>query len=146
MGFVIEALIKIIGFGIKQYFADIWNRFDCLIVMSALFEFFMDYILKNEIQQNQNTDITFLRILRVFRVSRLVRIVKSAERLKSLMRTLVKSFHSLLSIGILLGLMYFVSAILAMNIFYNIDLNQGKCINSQSNFTTFFKSLLTVFR
>ncbi len=62
------------------------------------------------------------------------------------MRTLVKSFHSLLSIGILLGLMYFVSAILAMNIFYTIDLNKGICINKQSHFQSFFYSLLTMFR
>ncbi len=42
--------------------------------------------------------------------------------------------------------MYFVSAILVMNIFYEIDLNEGARINSQINFQTFFYSLLTMFR
>ena len=142
--FLLEASLKIIGFGLQQYFADNWNKFDFFIVVGALAEFVIKYVIGA--QSSQSTDITFLRILRVFRVSRLVRIVKSAERLKSLMRTLVKSFHSLLSIGILLGLMYFVSAILAMNLFSGIDLEKGACINAQTNFQTFFYSLLTMFR
>ena len=155
--FVVEAAIKIIGFGVRQYWTDIWNKFDFIIVVGALFEFVMDYVVSSNAASGsaagqgtsdaaQSTDITFLRILRVFRVSRLVRIVKSAERLKSLMRTLVKSMRSLLSIGILLGLMYFVSAILAMNIFYDIELVPGKCIDSHANFQTFHHSALTMFR
>jgi hypothetical protein len=34
--FALEALLKLIGFGLRYYFLDTWNRFDFLIVILSI--------------------------------------------------------------------------------------------------------------
>lgn len=40
--FIIEALLKIITFGIKGYFIYGWNRFDFFVVLASIIDFVMD--------------------------------------------------------------------------------------------------------
>jgi hypothetical protein len=41
--FIFEMMIKMIGFGLKNYFRDKMNNFDCVIVVLS----FIDLILSN---------------------------------------------------------------------------------------------------
>ena len=36
--FTVEMVLKLIGLGVYHYFEDKWNAFDCLIVVTSLFE------------------------------------------------------------------------------------------------------------
>lgn len=40
--FLLEMIIKLFGFGIKDYFRDKLNTFDCLIVIFSIAEFMID--------------------------------------------------------------------------------------------------------
>lgn len=42
--FTIEMLIKLIGYGIKTYFNDAFNLFDCVIVVSSIVDLFVTYL------------------------------------------------------------------------------------------------------
>ena len=64
--FIIEALLKIIGLGIKGYFTRKGNCFDFFLVLLSLVGFFV----------NTGVGTNFLRIFRVARVFRLVKALK----------------------------------------------------------------------
>lgn len=66
--FGVEMLIKIIGFGLIDYFRDKINIFDSIIVMLSVVElaFF----------SNSSTGISAFRAVRIFRVFRVLRVTK----------------------------------------------------------------------
>ena len=66
--FLVEACLKLVGFGVLQYFGDHWNRFDFLVVSFSVAGFVMDTVT--------STDSANLSILRLFRVVRVLRLVK----------------------------------------------------------------------
>jgi hypothetical protein len=39
--FIIEMVIKLLGYGLREYFADGYNIFDCLIVLASIVEIFI---------------------------------------------------------------------------------------------------------
>jgi len=144
--YVIEMLIKLLGFGVRGYFMNNWNKFDFLICCGAVIDEVLDLL-------NEGTHFFDVTLLRVFRVSRLVRLVKSADRLKTLLRTLILSLPSVANVVTLLFLMYFVFAVLGVNLFANIDLDypgdEGgeplKIMDSRINFRHFGSAILTLF-
>ena len=128
--FILEMILKWIGLGIVQYFENDWNKFDCLIVflgvLSKVSEFF---------------DPTIFRMLRVLRV---LRLVKKAETIMGLIQTVRFSLPSLRDVGILLLLIYFVFALVGMQVFGHVKM--GDYINDDVNFQTFLNSFLLVLR
>lgn len=139
--FCLECGIKIIGLGCDGYMADNWNKFDFFIVMGSIIELLMELVDNGD---GGNNSLTMLRVLRLFRISRLVRLVKSMRRLKTLLTTLIISLPSLVNVGTLLILMYFVFAIMAVNLYAKTP--RGECVNSHANFEDFGTSFLTLFR
>ena len=148
--FLIEATIKIIGLGVRQYFTDRWNQFDFIVCCGAAIEIITSIAVdKTAVSSDESTNsaasnVTLLRVMRLFRVSRLVRVMKRAENLKSLLRAIVESMPSLGSVGAILSLMYFVSAIIAMNLFATVENNE--CVDDHANFRDFWFSILTIYR
>ncbi len=87
---------------------------------------------------------TLLRVVRVFRIGRVLRLIKAAKGIRKLLFALVISLPALFNIGMLLTLIMFIYAIFGMTIFGNIK-HDGK-IDDLSNFETFFRSMLLLFR
>ena len=133
--FFIEFVMKIVGLGYKCYFADSWNTFDFIIVWLSV----IGIILISQ-------DIEFINptVLRVLRVGRLIRIVKTSKGLRRIFFTLITSLPSLLDVGALLLLLFFVYGVAGMDLFSGIK--YGDHINKHANFGSFYHGLITLVR
>merc|ERR1711998_785757 len=125
-------LVKVIGLGWPQYWRNHWNKFDFLIVIISWFEAGGDV----------GVDFT---LFRVFRVARIAKLVKANQGLKALLLTLVKSLPSLFNVGSLLALLFFIFAVMGMNL-YGDALQDGEHLRRYNNFETFGTSMITLFR
>ena len=108
-----EATLKLTGLGPVSYFRDSWCRFDFFLVVVSLVDQFFAELLQTILP----VPPTLLRVLRVFRVLRIVRLLKSAKGLRDLLMTMVYSIPALINVGSLLFLVFFIYAVLGMNLF-----------------------------
>ncbi|MBF0286441.1 MAG: ion transporter [SAR324 cluster bacterium] len=100
--FVAELLLKYLTKDSNRaFFTSGWNIFDIIIVASA----FVPAV---------SSVSTILRILRVFRVFRMIRAV---PELKLMVSVLVRSFSSLGYVALLLGIFFYIYAIIGVELF-----------------------------
>ena len=124
-------MLKMVGFGLKQYFSVGWNRFDFILVVLSL---------SSMAVPGGNIATLF----RVFRVARVIRLLRGFKSVMQLIKTLVVSAPSLANVGAILSLVYFIFALVAMNVFGTVK--EGEFLNEDANFSGFFISMLTLFR
>ena len=129
--FCLECVLKLIGIGFIQYFSLAWNKFDFILVC---FSFVGRLIDVGQLGS----------LLRIVRVARIFRLVKANPKVLTLFKTLIYSMPSLVNVGIILMLLYFIFAIIGMNLFNGIK--YGDFLNEDANFDTFGKSFSTLFR
>ena len=82
--------------------------------------------------------------LRIIRVSRLLRMVKTSEGLRSLLKTLYMSLGNIMTTSLLLLLILFTFTVAGMSLFGEIEF--GDHINEDANFTSFYLSMITLWR
>uniref|UniRef100_A0A5S6QUK1 Voltage-dependent calcium channel type A subunit alpha-1 n=1 Tax=Trichuris muris TaxID=70415 RepID=A0A5S6QUK1_TRIMR len=135
--FTIEALLKILAFGVRNYFKDGWNTFDFITVIGSITD-----ALVTEFGGN----FVSLGFLRLFRAARLIKLLRQGYTIRILLWTFVQSFKALPYVCLLIGMLFFIYAIVGMQVFGNIELNEDTEINRHNNFQTFFNSLVLLFR
>jgi len=128
-------IFKITAYGFKYYWHVNWNKFDFIIVILSLIAF------DEHIISQLNINVSALRIIRV---SRLLRMVKTSEGLRSLLKTLYMSLGNILTTSALLLLILFTFTVAGMSLFGTIT--YGEHINENANFTSFYLSMLTLWR
>jgi voltage-gated sodium channel len=121
--FVVEIALKILACGAQpwRYFANPWNLFDFLIVGVCLLPL----------------DLRFSTVLRMARLVRTLRLITIVPRLQLLVSALLKSIPSLGYIGILLGLHFYMYAVMGTFLF-------GE--NDPLRFGSLHQSFLTLFQ
>jgi voltage-gated sodium channel len=121
--FVVEIALKILACGAQpwRYFMSGWNLFDFLIVAVC----FMPI------------DAEFSAVLRMARLVRTLRLVAILPRLQLLVGAMLKSIPSLAYIGILLGLHFYIYAVVGTSLF-------GQ--NDPLRFGSLHESFLTLFQ
>ena len=97
--FVIEIFIKL-GYRKLSFFKDGWNIFDFIIIGIAL--------------APATGSLSVLRTLRIFRAMRLLSVVPSMKRVT---QALLSAIPGILSVGSIILLIFYVSAVLATNFF-----------------------------
>ncbi|XP_050004296.1 voltage-dependent L-type calcium channel subunit alpha-1C isoform X19 [Alexandromys fortis] len=139
--FTVEMILKLIAFKPKGYFSDPWNVFDFLIVIGSI----IDVILSetNSAEENSRISITFFRL---FRVMRLVKLLSRGEGIRTLLWTFIKSFQALPYVALLIVMLFFIYAVIGMQVFGKIALNDSTEINRNNNFQTFPQAVLLLFR
>uniref|UniRef100_A0A8D2ALK0 Voltage-dependent L-type calcium channel subunit alpha n=1 Tax=Sus scrofa TaxID=9823 RepID=A0A8D2ALK0_PIG len=139
--FTVEMILKLIAFKPKGYFSDPWNVFDFLIVIGSV----IDVILSetNNAEENSRISITFFRL---FRVMRLVKLLSRGEGIRTLLWTFIKSFQALPYVALLIVMLFFIYAVIGMQVFGKIALNDTTEINRNNNFQTFPQAVLLLFR
>uniref|UniRef100_A0A672VFR3 Voltage-dependent L-type calcium channel subunit alpha n=1 Tax=Strigops habroptila TaxID=2489341 RepID=A0A672VFR3_STRHB len=159
--FTVEMVLKLIAFkpkvgtiGVEKqetwlgYFSDPWNVFDFLIVIGSI----IDVILSETNQwqtdesgreENSRISITFFRL---FRVMRLVKLLSRGEGIRTLLWTFIKSFQALPYVALLIVMLFFIYAVIGMQVFGKIALNDTTEINRNNNFQTFPQAVLLLFR
>ncbi|XP_057678899.1 dihydropyridine-sensitive L-type skeletal muscle calcium channel subunit alpha-1-like [Corythoichthys intestinalis] len=163
--FTVEMILKLMAFKAKGYFGDPWNVFDFIIVIGSVVDVILSevdsalaasgglYCLQgcadtNHMQEiaaseNASVSITFFRL---FRVMRLVKLLNRSEGIRNLLWTFIKSFQALPHVALLIVMLFFIYAVIGMQIFGKIALVDGTEINRNNNFQTFPQAVLMLFR
>ncbi|MGO1562314.1 MAG: ion transporter [Actinomycetaceae bacterium] len=97
--FIVEIAAKLVAFG-PRFFRDGWNVFDFLVVAIALIP-----------------GSGALSVLRSLRVLRVLRLVSALPRLRFIVEALMRSLPGIGSIALLLGIIFYVSAVMATVLF-----------------------------
>jgi hypothetical protein len=153
--FTVEMIFKLIAFKPRNYCRDPWNIFDGIIVIGSLIDVFLALQRKSNLEgmlegnvgmeSNSNT-IPKLTFFRLFRVLRLVKLLSRGEGIRTLLWTFLKSFQALPYVGLLIVLLFFIYAVIGMQVFGRVRQEDDSQINRNNNFSTFFHSLLLLFR
>ncbi|XP_033017974.1 voltage-dependent L-type calcium channel subunit alpha-1C isoform X40 [Lacerta agilis] len=139
--FTVEMVLKLIAFKPKHYFCDAWNTFDALIVVGSIVDIAITEV--NNAEENSRISITFFRL---FRVMRLVKLLSRGEGIRTLLWTFIKSFQALPYVALLIVMLFFIYAVIGMQVFGKIALNDTTDINRNNNFQTFPQAVLLLFR
>lgn len=87
-----------------------------------------------------------INFFRLFRVMRLVKLLSRGEGIKTLLWTFVKSFQALPYVALLILMLFFIYAVIGMQVFGKIALNDETEIHRNNNFQTFPQAILVLFR
>ncbi|XP_040007852.1 voltage-dependent L-type calcium channel subunit alpha-1D [Xiphias gladius] len=148
--FTIEMIIKLLALRAHHYFIDPWNSFDALIVVGSVLD-----IAVSEFSgggghgeggskgESGKVSITFFRL---FRVLRLVKLLSKGEGIRTLLWTFVKSLQALPYVGLLIAMIFFIYAVIGMQTFGKVAVDDDTHINRNCNFQTFFMAVLVLFR
>uniref|UniRef100_A0A8C5BJC2 Voltage-dependent L-type calcium channel subunit alpha-1C n=1 Tax=Gadus morhua TaxID=8049 RepID=A0A8C5BJC2_GADMO len=153
--FTVEMILKLIAFKPRHYFVDAWNTFDALIVVGSIVDIAITEVnvssatlspalpgLQNS-EENARISITFFRL---FRVMRLVKLLSRGEGIRTLLWTFIKSFQALPYVALLIVMLFFIYAVIGMQMFGKIALKDESHINRNNNFQTFPQAVLLLFR
>ena len=105
--FIVEALIKMSAESPKpwNYFKSGWNVFDFSLIVLSLIPISSDFALLG----------------RVLRLLRVLRLVNALPELRLIVETLVRSIPSMFHITILMGILFFIYAVLGFHLFHQHD-------------------------
>ncbi|XP_025913036.1 voltage-dependent P/Q-type calcium channel subunit alpha-1A, partial [Apteryx rowi] len=103
--FSLECLLKIMAFGVLNYFRDAWNIFDFVTVLGSITD-----ILVTEFGNN----FINLSFLRLFRAARLIKLLRQGYTIRILLWTFVQSFKALPYVCLLIAMLFFIYAIIGM--------------------------------
>uniref|UniRef100_A0A8C8SR22 Voltage-dependent P/Q-type calcium channel subunit alpha n=1 Tax=Pelusios castaneus TaxID=367368 RepID=A0A8C8SR22_9SAUR len=138
--FSLECLLKIMAFGVLNYFRDAWNIFDFVTVLGSITDILVTEFWNNFIN---------LSFLRLFRAARLIKLLRQGYTIRILLWTFVQSFKALPYVCLLIAMLFFIYAIIGMQVFGNIgieDEEEDSAITEHNNFRTFFQALMLLFR
>ncbi|KAI5699386.1 hypothetical protein M8J75_002088 [Diaphorina citri] len=150
--FALEFVFKLAAFRFKNYFSDAWNVFDFVIVMGSFIDIFSDSpphaaakatIPGSHEQTSGRLSINFFRL---FRVMRLIKLLSRGEGIRTLLWTFIKSFQALPYVALLIVMLFFIYAVIGMQVFGKIALVFGGGIHRNNNFQTFPQAVLVLFR
>ena len=109
--FIVEASLKIGGFGIIKYLRDKMNYLDLIVVLLSVVE------MAFQSGKGNLSAFKAIRILRIFRVLRVARLLKSMKSMQTILGVLVSSADQFMYVLMLLFLFNFIYALLGMQIF-----------------------------
>uniref|UniRef100_A0A8C2YHV2 Voltage-dependent R-type calcium channel subunit alpha n=1 Tax=Coturnix japonica TaxID=93934 RepID=A0A8C2YHV2_COTJA len=138
MVFSLECVLKIIAFGFLNYFRDTWNIFDFITVIGSITE-----IILTDTKVTGSFNMSFLKL---FRAARLIKLLRQGYTIRILLWTFVQSFKALPYVCLLIAMLFFIYAIIGMQVFGNIKLDEESHINRHNNFRSFLGSLMLLFR
>ena len=134
--FAAEMLLRMTALLPGRYFKSGANSYDCFVVVVTMGEFFYKAIAGGQIPG--------AAVLRVFRIARLFKLMSRIKSLMDLVVTISTAIPTLVNVGSVLFLAYFIFAVLGMHLFGKVK--RGEFLNEHANFETFAGSLLTTFR
>uniref|UniRef100_A0A3B3TT24 Voltage-dependent L-type calcium channel subunit alpha n=1 Tax=Poecilia latipinna TaxID=48699 RepID=A0A3B3TT24_9TELE len=136
--FTVEMLLKLLALRLRHYFVDAWNSFDALIVVGSVVD-----IVVTDGEDSSRVSITFFRL---FRVMRLVKLLNKGEGIRTLLWTFIKSLQALPYVALLIAMIFFIYAVIGMQTFGKIAMQDYTQINRNNNFQTFPQAVLLLFR
>merc|ERR1719192_1768229 len=129
--FTIECVLKLSSFGPKNYFRESWNIFDFITVVGSIIDV---------------TQLVKIGFLKLFRAARLIKLLRRSVSVRILLYTFVQSFKALPYVCMLMGILFFIYAIIGMQLFGSLVMDPSTSIERHNNFRHIFQSLLCLFR
>lgn len=77
---------------------------------------------------------------------RLVKLLSRGEGIRTLLWTFIKSFQALPYVALLIVMLFFIYAVIGMQVFGKIALDDDTQIHRNNNFQTFPQAVLVLFR
>ena len=108
--FLVEMIIKHLSFGFKNYWKDVWNRLDGVLVIISIPSLF-------EIFFTKGLNLSFVLALRVFRVFKFFRIIKFLPNIKELSKGLKKALKDSYAVFLSFIIIIFIFALLNCSLF-----------------------------
>lgn len=160
-------MLKLIAFGPKAFSADFWNLFDLVTVIGSVIDVIVSELveddsriqIKNEItgpyayvfegvsvDQKDNKGFLDMGFLRLFRATRLIKLLRQSATIRVLLWTFIQSIKALPYVCLLICMLFFLYAIIGMQIFGNIRLDPSGPINRHNNFQNFPQAVILLFR
>ncbi|KAL0121148.1 hypothetical protein PUN28_008671 [Cardiocondyla obscurior] len=155
MLFFIECILKLVAFGYKNFFKDAWNTFDFITVIGSIVDAlvieFGERLMGGEptggAQLGDKKENFFnVGFLRLFRAARLIKLLRQGYTIRILLWTFVQSFKALPYVCLLIAMLFFIYAIIGMQVFGNIVNDPETAIDEHNNFQSFFAALMLLFR
>jgi len=105
--FIVEAAIKMLALSPKpwQYFKSGWNVFDFSLIVLSLLPITSQFALLG----------------RLMRLLRVVRLINALPELRLIVETLLRSIPSMFHIMLLMGVLFFIYAVLGFHLFHEHD-------------------------
>ncbi|KAK1898671.1 Voltage-dependent L-type calcium channel subunit alpha-1D [Dissostichus eleginoides] len=139
--FTVEMLLKLLALRLRHYFMDAWNSFDALIVVGSVVD-----IVVTEFSSGEDSSRVSITFFRLFRVMRLVKLLSKGEGIRTLLWTFIKSLQALPYVALLIALIFFIYAVVGMQTFGKVAMQDYTQINRNNNFQTFPQAVLLLFR
>ncbi|CAH0731482.1 unnamed protein product, partial [Brenthis ino] len=158
--FMLEFVFKLAAFRFKNYFGDAWNTTDFILVVGSIIDIVvtqvnenkpidtMEYPIKISPEQHKESSSNLLKYItffRLFRAMRLIKLLSRGERIRTLLWTFIKSFQALPYVALLIVLLFFIYAVVGMQLFGRIR-EDDEIITPNNNFQTFGGALMVLFR
>uniref|UniRef100_T1GVR3 Voltage-dependent L-type calcium channel subunit alpha n=1 Tax=Megaselia scalaris TaxID=36166 RepID=T1GVR3_MEGSC len=172
--FALEFVFKLAAFRFKNYFGDAWNVFDFIIVLGSFIDIVYSEIkvsegfkapvikegsgkqnikpstgdidIQNFKPHKASGNMISINFFRLFRVMRLVKLLSKGEGIRTLLWTFIKSFQALPYVALLIVLLFFIYAVIGMQVFGKIKLDPDSSLHRNNNFQTFPQAVLVLFR
>ena len=109
--FLLEAAIKLIGYGKRSYFESVWNQFDFFLVAIIILEII--------IQPFFTADLHVLQSLRVLRLLRVFKLARFWAGLYDVLMSMKKAFKVVAYFGVIIYLFVLSFSVLGQEIFGN---------------------------
>ncbi|XP_047427543.1 voltage-dependent T-type calcium channel subunit alpha-1I isoform X3 [Mugil cephalus] len=144
--FVLEAVLKLIAFGVRRFFKDRWNQLDLAIVLLSVMGIILEEI---EISAALPINPTIIRIMRVLRIARVLKLLKMATGMRALLDTVVQALPQVGNLGLLFMLLFFIYAALGVELFGELVCNEDypcEGMSRHATFENFGMAFLTLFQ
>ena len=146
--FLLEMIIKMIGFGIRGYLRDRFNIFDCLVVIISIADITISFTFEFNVEAGGA--ISAFRIFRLFRV---LKLVKAWKKFQQLIATIIRSIKDVSNFSVLLFLFIFIYTLLGRELFaHNVKFDEEgrystdvEAESPRNNFDSFWNALVTIF-
>uniref|UniRef100_A0A3Q4GRX9 Voltage-dependent L-type calcium channel subunit alpha n=1 Tax=Neolamprologus brichardi TaxID=32507 RepID=A0A3Q4GRX9_NEOBR len=149
--FTLEMLLKLAALRIRvrkpsHYFVDAWNSFDALIVVGSVVDIVVTEFSVSICDSGEDSSRVSITFFRLFRVMRLVKLLSKGEGIRTLLWTFIKSLQALPYVALLIAMIFFIYAVIGMQTFGKIAMQDYTQINRNNNFQTFPQAVLLLFR
>ncbi|XP_066923067.1 muscle calcium channel subunit alpha-1-like isoform X2 [Clytia hemisphaerica] len=138
--FCIEAALKLTAYGLN-YFRDLWNVFDLLVILGSCADLIIFF---NE----SEFDFIDVSTFRLCRAARIVKLLRKGESIRIMLWTFLQSFKALPYVTVMLLLLFYIYAIIGMQMFGKIALGKVNVveIHEYNNFRGLIQALQVLFR
>jgi len=145
--FMIELLLKLLGYPLGEYFSSAFNVFDSTIVLFC----FVDVWVIGFISDS----VAVLRVFRVFRVFQASRLLARFKQFWRVVGSIEHTLDSALWFNLVLFLVVFIYTLLSMQLFGTIDFSDinnaanaapdYEDTNTRWSFSTFLRAFISIF-